>query len=42
MAKYTLKIMRCSHRNIFKVYLTIFQYFVERVKEMRPELVVIK
>ena len=27
MAKYTLKILRCEHRKIFKVRLAIFQYY---------------
>ena len=27
MAKHTLKIMRCSHRNVFKVCLAIFQHY---------------
>ena len=27
MAKHTLKILRCSHRKIFKVCLAIFQHY---------------
>ena len=27
MAKHTLKILRCEHRKIFKVYLPIFQHY---------------
>ena len=27
MAKYTLKILRCSHRKIFKVFLAILQHY---------------
>ena len=31
MVKHTLKILRCSHRKILKVCLTIFQHMHERV-----------
>ena len=33
MAKHTLKILRFSHRKIFKVCLAIFQHYEIRVKE---------
>ena len=33
MAKHTLKILRCEHRKIFKVCLTIFQHYAIKVKK---------
>ena len=31
MAKHTLKVSWCSHRKVFKIFLAIFQHYVEIV-----------
>ena len=39
MAKYTLKILRCSHRKIFKVCSAIFQHFAWKDQVSSDEMV---
>ena len=34
MTKHTLKILRCEHRKIFKVYLAIFQHYEWKVNQV--------